>query len=422
MLAIRHAAFAYLRTLWLGRRLRSRTDIERHQAHALRSLVEDAGRHVAFYRQLGAERLSEMPIVDKAIHRARFADFNRPGVTIDEIASALASGKDQVRGHFVGQSTGTSGNRGYYVIIEAERFAWLGTILAKALPDALLKRHRLALALPGLSALYRAAPQASRIAIAFFDLGLGVDAWLDAFKRFAPDTVVAPPKALRRLGEAGVLRDVECFSAAEVLDLLDRRAIERTSGRKLREIYMATEGLFGVSCPHGTLHLAEDVVHFEWQPIEGSRLVAPLVTDLVRRVQPMVRYRMNDLLELDPEPCACGSPLQAVRCIEGRLDDAFEFPGSDGRSRLVTPDVLRNAVVDADRRIDDFRVVQTAPDAVVVRLPKGLDDAGPKVAAALGKALARLGVASISISVEYGIDTPFDRKLRRVVRAIPPTG
>ncbi len=23
---------------------------------------------------------------------------------------------------------------------------------------------------------------------------------------------------------------------------------------------MATEGLFGVSCPHGTLHLAEDVV------------------------------------------------------------------------------------------------------------------------------------------------------------------
>ncbi len=51
-----------------------------------------------------------------------------------------------------------------------------------------------------------------------------------------------------------------------MLDPLDRAAIEAATGVTVREIYMATEGLFGVACPHGTLHLAEDVVKFEWLP------------------------------------------------------------------------------------------------------------------------------------------------------------
>ncbi|WP_137861143.1 MULTISPECIES: hypothetical protein [unclassified Sphingomonas] len=62
------------------------------------------------------------------------------------------------------------------MISDAERFVWLGTALAKALPDVLLRHHRVALALSGYSTLYRSAERGRRISLRFLALRLGVDA------------------------------------------------------------------------------------------------------------------------------------------------------------------------------------------------------------------------------------------------------
>jgi putative adenylate-forming enzyme len=414
MFDVAHAAAAFVRTQGLEALLRSRGAIERHQRRGCARLVAEARATIPFYRDKGPA-FEDLPIVDKAIQQARFHAFNRPGITLEEAVEALAAGRDTVRGCFVGQSTGTSGNRGRFVISPAERFAWLGTIVAKALPDALIRRRRVALALPGFSSLYRSASSGSRIRLAFFDLALGVDAWSGDLAAFAPEVLVAPPKVLRRLAEDGMLSGVEPFSGAEVLDPIDREIIERSSGRRVREIYMATEGLFAVGCRHGTLHLAEDVVRFEWEKVAGSGLVVPVVTDMVRRVQPMIRYRMNDLLELSPAGCPCGSPFQAVARIHGRMDDVFEFETPQGRV-MVTPDVLRNSVVDADARIRDFRIVQKSGGGVTIELEEALPgEAHEKVRSSLERALARFG-ATPAVTVARGIKPRFDRKLRRVER------
>lgn len=360
------------------------------------------------------DRLDQIAPIDKAALIAGFAAYNAPRITADEVRAALDAGEDRVRGYPVGQSTGTSGNRGYYVIAEAERFVWLGTILAKALPDIWRQRHRVALALPGFSTLYRSA-EGRRVALRFFDLGAGVDAWAENLAAFAPDTIVAPPKVLRRLVEMGKLPARHIFSGAEVLDPLDRAVIEAATGATVREIYMATEGLLGVACPLGTLHLAEDAVKFEFEPA-GNGLVTPLITDFTRRTQIMARYRMNDLLALATAPCLCGSPLQAVARIEGRQDDVFELADADGQSRMVTPDVLRNAVVDADRRITDFRIMQTGANAVTVQLAVKLPlESDAAVTASLGALFDRLGVAT-TLTIERGLTVDYDRKLRRVRR------
>ena len=413
-----HAGWAFARTRWLAARLRSRDDIECHRDRQLARMLRTTIADCAFYRDLVPQRFVDLPIIDKAVLLANFTDFNRNGITVGQVRTAIADGAESIGGHAFGQSTGTSGNRGYYVISNAERFTWLGTILAKALPDALWARHRVALALPGLSSLYKSASSGSRVQLAFFDLGRGVNAWADALAAFAPDTIVAPPKVLRALAERGQLPARHIFSGAEVLDPIDRAVIETATGARVREIYMATEGLFGVGCPHGTLHLAEDAVAFEWEtPVAGSALVTPIVTDFTRRVQVMARYRMNDLLELSDAPCACGSPLQAVKRIEGRQDDVFRLAVPDGALSMVTPDVLRNAVIDADPAIDDFRIVQTGPSAATVSLhealPLATDDA---VRAALQALAARLGLAPLDIAIARGIAAPFDRKLRRVRR------
>ncbi|MDH4743802.1 hypothetical protein OMP43_07210 [Sphingomonas sp. CBMAI 2297] len=143
-----HAASAFLRTRWLAVQLKTPEDVRRWQDRRLADWLATAVPQVGAYAGRPVARLKDLPVIDKAILTGSFAAYNRPGITAAEVRAAIDAGEERVRGCPIGQSTGTSGNRGYYVISDAERFVWLGTILAKALPDVLRQRHRVALALP----------------------------------------------------------------------------------------------------------------------------------------------------------------------------------------------------------------------------------------------------------------------------------
>lgn len=406
------AARAYALARWRMARFTTRKAIATHQARGLRKLGAHLAREIPFYHGIDPCQPLTWPIVDKQSLLDSFPKMNAAGVPLERVRAALARGEDRLDGLAIGHSTGTSGNRGYFVISDAERYVWLGTLLAKALPDALWRRHRVALALPGFSRLYAAAEGGSQVQLGLFDLAEGIDSWATSLAAFAPDTIVAPPKVLRALADRGlVARGTTAFSAAEVLDPVDAGPIADATGLPVRQIYMATEGLLGVSCRHGTLHLAEDVVAFEWEPVAGG-LVQPIITDFTRRTQAMARYRMNDLLRLSEVPCPCGSAMQAVAGVEGRRDDLFLIGGV-----TITPDVLRNAVLDAGPGINDFRLVQTGPATISAVIPEGCDAIA--VEAALIRLLKRLGVRA-SISVSHGVPRIDATKLRRVHRAWQP--
>ncbi|BEV11426.1 adenylate-forming protein [Asticcacaulis sp. DW145] len=415
--AIMAVGQAYMRARWRALTLRNRTSLKAFHQRALHRLTRQASRELSFYTACSGGDFSSFPIIDKTILLENFSRLNRGGLSLESVREALSRGEERLSGRIIGMSTGTSGNRGYYVITERERFTWLGTILAKALPDALWRSHRVALALPALSDLYRAASIGSRIQLRFFDLALGPESWMDELTAFAPDTLVAPPKVLRVLAEQGRLKAPRLFSSAEVLDDIDKRIIEEATGFRLRQIYMATEGLFAVSCPFGTLHLAEDVVHFEFeQSITDSALVSPVVTDFTRREQGMIRYRMNDLFELDHARCPCQSAFQAVARIDGRCDDAFLLADQSGARQLVSPDVLRNAIVRSDPTIDDFRLIQTGPDDIVLQLSDALGaTVARKAALEVETMLKRRGLTA-NLTLRHGIVADYTRKLRRVRR------
>lgn len=406
------AVFAYLRTRSLARKLRTRADVDRWQAKRLRRLLGKVLRAIPAYKAADRDELTGLPIIDKATLMARFEDYNRLGLTADEGWRALASG-GRHGSHFVGASTGTSGNRGLYVISETERWRWLGTILAKTMPR--LRKARVALVLPIDTSLYDTARR-SFLEFRFFDLKLGVEACCEAVAAFDPDTVIAPPKVLSILatGAGPLSRLRHIFSAAEVLDPLDRHVIEQRFNAIVGQIYMATEGLLGVSCQHGTLHLSEDTMAFEFEPVPGSPLVTPIITDFSRETQAMVRYRLNDLLLLSNERCPCGSPLRPVAQVEGRMDDVLHLTAADG-PRLVTPDILRNAIVTADPRITDFRLAQTGRDVVVLGLLASLPpDAVERARESLSALFRSLGIeARIEVTTHPALEVS-SRKLRRV--------
>ncbi len=406
---------AFYRTKRLRKRLSSRAAITSWRQDQLAAFLRRDIGQVEFYKAYHGAALADLPIIDKTTLLQNFTQLNRPRISAQEIRAALDSGEEHVRGHVIGQSTGTSGNRGLFVISEAERFTWLGVILAKTLPDFPWVRHKVALILPAYGQIFQTAAQAGRLSLRFFDLKRGIDRWTDEISRYNPDTIMAPPKILRALAEQTGIKPANVFSGAEVLDPVDRRIIEARFRVAVREIYMATEGLFGVACPHGVLHLAEDVAAFEFELLPGSDLVMPLITDFTRKTQIMARYRMNDLLRLKSDPCACGSPLQAIDYIAGRQDDVFHL-GPAGT--LITPDILRNAVIDSDRRINDFRIVQTGRDNIELFLAATMPrEVGLSARTGLANTLREAGVAGIEIHLHAGIDPPSDQKLRRVRRA-----
>ncbi len=408
MIGPAEALTAFLRTRRLQSPGLSRPAFEAAQSRALtRWLARDLPR-VAAYPTPPAH-LQDLPPTDKASLMAAFHRYNRPGLTGDAAWAAIESG-DMPKGLTIGCSTGTSGNRGLFVISNAERFRWLGTILAKTIPDLLTRPQRVAVVLPRDTQLYHSARRLPWLSLRFFDITQGPDHWRKDIESFAPTVLIAPPRLLRHFAEAGfALLPTRLFAAAETLDPPDRPLIEGHFNRPLDQIYMATEGLLATTCRHGMLHLAEDSIFFEFEPA-GDGLVTPLITAFQRQTQIMARYRMNDLLRLADTPCPCGSPLRAVIEIVGRMDDCFHLPGA-----MLTPDTLRNAVLNASRQITDFRLIQTAASEIDLILPPAVPETEAQAAVgALQVLLAqRKAQARVSLLRQPLVLDP-TRKLRRV--------
>ena len=397
---------------------RSRHHLLAAQHRRLDRFLAGKAAAVPAFASYAGRPLHNWPVMDKAALMADFARYNRLGLSAAEGWAHFDAGTAP-KGYAIGASTGTSGNRGLYIVSERERYRWLGNILARALPDFLSRQHRVAIVLPANSRLYDAANETGRLQLRFFDLGLGIEAQFAPLADFQPTVIVAPPKFLRALAESDVqVAPRRVFSGAEVLDREDRRIIEARFGITVREIYMATEGLFAIACEAGTLHLLEDQLAFEFIPIEGSdALVTPLITDFSRETQIMVRYRMNDVLELSDAPCPCGLPHRSVKQVHGRCDDIFTLP-SFGRPVRVTPDVIRNAVLRADRRISDFRVTQISRNKVLLELKAEEAACLPAATASLAALFRSCGAAPEIATSSGPLAPPADRKLRRVQVAI----
>jgi putative adenylate-forming enzyme len=394
---------------------KTRFDVIQFQSRKLKAFLSHSIQQVDEYRYTPVNvRLAALPVIEKSNLMAAFDRYNVPRITAEQGWRAFSTSKSI--GHYiVGASTGTSGNRGLFVISQAERFQWLGTLLAKALPGFWYRRERVAIILPLNTPLYDSANETGLLKLKFFDVTEGLENWLQTLLDFNPTVIVAPPKLLHQLAQfAGQLHPRKLFSAAETLDPIDRKAIEAAFSLQLGQIYMATEGLLAVSCKHGTLHLCEDVMHFELEPV-GDGLVSPIITDFSRRIQIMARYRMNDLLRIRTAPCPCGSPLQAISEVVGRSDDCFFLPVRNGGSVMITPDALRNAILDSDRNIQDFRLWQTGANEVTLVLADTVPENVTHAALVSLKTLFDDRAASVHLLlVQQKLVAPTDRKLRRV--------
>lgn len=407
------------------RPLRTRAAIERRQRRLLRSHLRFLRRRSPYFRDLLATRsFSDLPLMDKSIMMSRFDEINTVGVGKDE-ALALAIANERSRdfdadlgSNSVGLSSGTSGHRGLFVVSSAERDAWVGTVLARTLPRGALFGHRIALFLRADNTLYESVGSRA-VSFRYFDVYADMDANIARLREYRPTILVAPPSVLRliaRAADAGGFDVVpqRVYSVAEVLEISDEQRITASLGQSvLHQLYQCTEGFLAHTCEHGVIHLNEDNILVEREALDAERFT-PIVTDLRRRAQPIVRYRLGDVLRERTSPCPCGSALTAIERIEGREGDTLFFRSLDGRDLPVFADVITRALLFADG-FDEYRITQIGESRLQIALDT-LDDRSRRLVEDEVHALAdRLGCERPDITfIDYVRDG--SAKLRRVVQ------
>jgi putative adenylate-forming enzyme len=349
--------------------LPDRVALERHQSRQLARLLDHVGARAPWYAAYRGLPHASWPLIDKRSWMAHFDGINTIGARLEPLMAAALE-QERTRDfasaahHLsVGLSTGTSGARGLFIATRAERNRWAGVMLARMLRGSLLQRQRIALLLRAGNSLYDRIG-GGRLSFQFFDLAKPWNEVVHGLRDYQPTLLVAPAQALKLLSEGPAEKRCSperVISCAEVLEPFDRERIEASFSVPVEQIYQATEGFLGFTCNSGTLHLNETHYLIEQETCAGdtTRFV-PIVTDLYRRAQPVIRYRLNDVLCRRATPCPCGSPMTALDAIGGRADDLLYLHNAVAGPATVFPDQLSRAIVIAAPELDEFEVEELA--------------------------------------------------------------
>ena len=159
------------------------------------------------------------------------------------------------------------------------------------------------------------------------------------------------------------------------------------------------------------------------EPLPGDPArVMPIVTDLWRTTQPIIRYRLNDVLQIDPRPCACGSDFRVIRVIEGRSDDVCYFEAMTAAARPFFPDTIRRMILLASAQILDYQAVQERSGDLHIRLaiPDGaaFDAIAQAVHASVAATVAQYACRPPRVTIEQGIVPAVPGAKRRRVQRL----
>ena len=169
----------------------------------------------------------------------------------------------------------------------------------------------------------------------------------------------------------------------------EREYLERIFGCPAAEEYGSTENqIVAVACKEGWLHYFADwfvvePVDENYKPVKaGVRSHSVLITNLMNKVMPLIRYDQGDSVMLKPEPCSCGNSYPAMR-VWGRTNDIIKLPSTNGIEMIKiaplnivtiveeTPGVYRIQVI--QKAIDKIQIcLQTIPGAVFSNVSKEL--------------------------------------------------
>jgi phenylacetate-coenzyme A ligase PaaK-like adenylate-forming protein len=344
-----------------------------HQDRALARLRRHAYRRSAFYRQFHAgavdRPLRDLPVLTKATLMENFDQIiTVPDLRLAELERYLTtlSGDELFRGkYYVSATAGTTGRRGIFVWDFVEwvhvvgsynrAFDWAGSTAGLT--------HRIKAAVVSSTNLSH---QSARVGSSIhswwvptlrLDSGDPMPSLVVRLNEWQPKMLIGYASMVRLLAEeqlAGRLQIAPrfVFSASEVLTDSTRALATRAWDTPVVNVYGATEtsGIAAECGRHPGMHLFDDLVLTEIvddnnQPVPpGVYGAKVLVTVLFSRTVPLIRYELTDSVAPAPPSEGCGLPYAVISGIQGRQQEALQFPTADGGRVTVQPIVFHHVM------------------------------------------------------------------------------
>jgi phenylacetate-coenzyme A ligase PaaK-like adenylate-forming protein len=293
----------------------------------------------------------DFPVLTKRTLMEHFDEIvTTPAITKDGIADFLSRSSDPFelyRGKFtVLHTSGSSGEVGYFVYSRSDwsrgyaqfsglhpfslrrrTAAYFGATQGHFAGVTLFLTCRRSL----LKLLYRAE---------IFEINGPLQPVIDRLNVLQPDIVSGYPSALLVLARrqlAGELRIAPSFMDAggEPLSPETRRIIEEAFPVSLMDLYASTEHMLMAMehRMHRGMYLLEEDLIFELHPDHIC------VTNVFNRTLPLVRYRMDDVLQPMPD-AAWHLPYTRVKGLVGRMEQALVFTNRHGSEDFICPIIM----------------------------------------------------------------------------------
>lgn len=122
-------------------------------------------------------------------------------------------------------------------------------------------------------------------------------------------------------------------------------------------------------CEHGTLHLSPDlgvveILDDNGYPVKPGEIGEVICTGLINFDQPLIRYRIGDMMRLGQQSCPCGRNMPVISEIVGRVEDTVI--GTDGREMVRfhgifvdLPNLIEGQIIQWDLDQYEIKIVNT---------------------------------------------------------------
>ncbi|MCK5305070.1 MAG: hypothetical protein KAJ72_07460, partial [Candidatus Heimdallarchaeota archaeon] len=417
--------------------------IKEYQRKQIKKLIKHSVKKSKFYSTFYADYdltdFSNLPFMNKQLFMDNFTLLNTVGLTREECINHCLE-KEQSRdfseyykGYLVGMSTGTSGNRGLEFVSKMEAFL-MQLLVFFRFPFPKTKKIHLAFILrvfsPGFG------HNGRKIRITYVSPLDTIETIVEKLNTLNPNLISGPPSVLQVLARAkkeGSLKvsPLLIISYGEVLSSNVKKIVEKDFNCSVVEAYKSSESFIALPCKDGKLHVNEDTTFIEVLD-KNNETVKPgepgfvVVTDFIKRKTPIIRYKLNDLLTIDPEPCSCGSKFRVIKEVHGRADDIIlgKKIGSD-ELQFILPDYIRRSIISSSEYIEEYNAIQTSPENLTIKLQLVADvenQAKKDIELAIQQSLENIFTKHDSEvpEIEFlyvSLKQDFDKKLRRIQRS-----
>lgn len=330
--------------------------------------------HSPFYSAYNGRPLEDFPVMNKTSMMENLSSINTLGLKSQELLNFVRTCYEKklyslnYNDITVGLSSGTSGKTGIFFASSSERNLWSGIMLSKALKGLQLQKHRIAFCFRNNSTLYQNL-NSKIINFKFIDITNGIDYVASELCKYQPTILVAPTCVLTLLIKSiknHQINPVRIFSVAEVLEPDVETKLSAFFSQKIFQIYQCTEGFLGMSSPyHDGVIMNEEYVFIEKEWVDENRFV-PIITDFSRTSQPIVRYRLDDILVVPDKQDDI--PFTILNAIEERYDDILYLKKrNDSKLMPIFADSVRN-IFCKQSAVSDYQIEQNSHNQFVIKI------------------------------------------------------